>query len=115
MSDHPEMVATVTRDIYAKHGDRDFKVLFSRRVTAVEQDADKPTPQDLAYAKQSLLTTAPTPRYPVNADLDGKVVYLGLDANPVPAEPGKAIPPGGSLLLTMCTSTAGASFMRSAG
>lgn len=33
----------VTRDIYAKHGDRDFKVLFCRRVTRVEQDADRVT------------------------------------------------------------------------
>lgn len=33
----------VTRDIHAKHGDRDFKVLFSRRVTAVEQDSDRVT------------------------------------------------------------------------
>ena len=33
----------VTRDIYAKHGDRDFKVLFSRKVTAVEQDASQVT------------------------------------------------------------------------
>jgi 3-(3-hydroxy-phenyl)propionate hydroxylase len=28
----------VTRDIYAKHGERDFKVFFSRRVVGVDQD-----------------------------------------------------------------------------
>jgi 3-(3-hydroxy-phenyl)propionate hydroxylase len=33
----------VTRDIHAKHGDRDFKVLFSRRVAAVGQTADQVT------------------------------------------------------------------------
>lgn len=30
----------ITRDIYAKHGTRDFTVLFSRQVTGVEQKAD---------------------------------------------------------------------------
>jgi 3-(3-hydroxy-phenyl)propionate hydroxylase len=33
----------VTRDIYAKHGQSDFKVLFSRRVTGVDQDGDQVT------------------------------------------------------------------------
>jgi 3-(3-hydroxy-phenyl)propionate hydroxylase len=33
----------VTRDIFAKHGDRDFRVLFSRRVTDVEQSGDTVT------------------------------------------------------------------------
>ncbi len=57
----------------------------------VEQDEDKPTTDDLAAAKQNILTIAPTPRYPVNADLDGKVVYLGLDVEPLPVEPGKDV------------------------
>jgi hypothetical protein len=57
----------------------------------VEQDEDKPSAEDLAAAKQNILTTAPTPKYPVNADLDGKVVYLGLDVDHVPIEPGKDV------------------------
>jgi hypothetical protein len=57
----------------------------------VEQDEDKPTTDDLTVAKQNILTTAPTPRYPVNADLDGKAVYLGLDVEPLPIEPGKDV------------------------
>lgn len=57
----------------------------------VEQDDDKPTADDLAVAKQNILTTPPAPRYPVNADLDGKVVYLGLDVDNVPIEPGKDV------------------------
>ena len=57
----------------------------------VEQDNEKPTAEDLAVAKQNILTTAPTPKYAVNADLDGKVVYLGLDADHVPIEPGKDV------------------------
>jgi hypothetical protein len=57
----------------------------------VEQDEDKPTADDLTVAKQNLLSTAPVPRYPVNADLDGKVVFLGMDVEPLPAEPGKEL------------------------
>src|SRR5215467_6069065 len=57
----------------------------------VEQDEDKPSEDDMAVAKQNILTTAPTPKFPVNADLDGKVVYLGLDVDHVPIEPGKDV------------------------
>jgi hypothetical protein len=57
----------------------------------VEQDDEKPTAEDLAAAKQNILTTAPTPKYAVNADLDGKVIYLGLDVDHVPIEPGKDV------------------------
>jgi hypothetical protein len=60
-------------------------------VGCVEQDDDKPTAEDMAVAKQNILTTPPTPKYAVNADLDGKVVYLGLDADQVPIEPGKDV------------------------
>ena len=38
----------------------------------VEQDDEKPNDEDLKVAKQNILTTAPTPKYAVNADLDGK-------------------------------------------
>jgi hypothetical protein len=54
----------------------------------VEQDDEKPNDDDMKVAKQNILATAPTPKFPVNADLDGKVVYLGLDADPATAEPG---------------------------
>ena len=57
----------------------------------VEQDDDKPTAEDLTVAKQNILTTPPTPRFPVNADLDGKVIYLGLDVDTVPIETGKDV------------------------
>jgi hypothetical protein len=45
----------------------------------------------MAAAKQNILSTAPTPKYAVNADLDGKLVYLGLDVDHVPIEPGKDV------------------------
>jgi hypothetical protein len=54
----------------------------------VEQDDEKPNDDDMKVAKQNILTTAPSPKYPVNADLDGKIVYLGLDADPATVEPG---------------------------
>src|SRR5258708_12379115 len=57
----------------------------------VEQDDDKPTEEDMKVAKQNILTTAPTPKYAVNADLDGKVVYLGLDVDPATIEPGRDV------------------------
>src|SRR6476469_4489810 len=60
-------------------------------LACVTQDAEKPTAEDLAVAKQNILTTAPTPKYAVNADLDGKLVYLGLDVDHVPIEPGKDV------------------------
>src|SRR5450432_2484481 len=60
-------------------------------LACVEQEEEKPTTDDLAVAKQNILPTAPTPRYPVNADLDGKAVYLGLDVEPLPIEPGKDV------------------------
>jgi hypothetical protein len=55
----------------------------------VEQTDEKPTAEDMEAIKKNLLTTAPTPKFPVNADLDGKVVYLGLDTTANPIEPGK--------------------------
>ncbi len=60
-------------------------------VACVEQQDDKPTAEDLAYVKQHLLSAAPAPQIVVNGDLDGKVVYLGLDAEPAQVEPGKDV------------------------
>jgi hypothetical protein len=57
----------------------------------VEQDNEKPTAEDMKAVKSNLLAAAPTPKYPVNADLEGKVVYLGMDVEPAPAVPGKEL------------------------
>ncbi|HLK88411.1 MAG TPA: carbohydrate-binding family 9-like protein [Polyangia bacterium] len=69
--------------------------LFSSLVLAlpacVEQEPDKPTAEDLTAAKQNLLSAPPTPKYVVNADLDGKIVFLGLDVDPLPVEAGKDV------------------------
>src|SRR4051795_12491095 len=65
--------------------------LAAGAASCVEQDDEKPTDDDMKVAKENILTTAPTPKYPVNADLDGKVVYLGLDLDHAPIEPGKDV------------------------
>jgi hypothetical protein len=57
----------------------------------VEQDTDKPTEEDMKAVKGNILTAAPTPKSSVNADLEGKVVYLGMDFDPATAVPGKEI------------------------
>lgn len=57
----------------------------------VEQQEDKPTAEDMAQIQQNLLSAAPTPARVVNGDFDGKVIYLGVDAEPLPAEPGKDV------------------------
>lgn len=66
-------------------------VCLSLNAACVEQEEDKPTEDDMKVVKQNILTTAPTPKHAVNADLDGKVVYLGLDVDPAEIEPGKEV------------------------
>lgn len=63
----------------------------------VEKDPDIPakgrrplTQAEKARVQQNILRSPPAKlRYPVNADLEGKLVYLGLDAPPGPVLPGK--------------------------
>jgi hypothetical protein len=62
-------------------------LLAALATSCVEQDDEKPTEDDMSRKRTS--TTAPTPRYPVNADLDGKVTYIDLDTEGQTIEPGK--------------------------
>ncbi len=57
----------------------------------VEQADDKPTKEDEEFIKKNILATPPTPQFVVNADLDGKVTYLGMDVSPNPVEAGKDV------------------------
>jgi hypothetical protein len=57
----------------------------------VEQADEKPTKEDEDFVKRNLLASDPTPQFATRADLDGKIEYLGMDAAPNPAEPGKEI------------------------
>jgi hypothetical protein len=57
----------------------------------VEQDDEKLSAEDLQSIKANILSATPAPKYAVNADLEGKVIYLGLDVEPQPVEPGKPV------------------------
>ena len=57
----------------------------------VEQTDEKPTAEDMDFVKKNLLSAPPKPQFAVNADIDGKLVYLGLDSSLNPIEPGKDV------------------------
>lgn len=57
----------------------------------VEREDEKPSEEDMKFVQANILTTAPTPKFPVNADLEGKVVYLGVDVEPATVTPGKEL------------------------
>lgn len=54
----------------------------------VEQEPAAPSAEDRKTIEQHILKAAPTPKFPVNADLEGKVVYLGLDVDQPVIRPG---------------------------
>jgi hypothetical protein len=58
-------------------------------VGCVEQSPDLPSEDDIKAAKEHLLSTPPTPKFPVNADLEDKLTYLGLDVDTDTVTPGK--------------------------
>ncbi|MBK6846565.1 MAG: carbohydrate-binding family 9-like protein [Proteobacteria bacterium] len=58
-------------------------------VACVEQEPDRPSATDWTAIGQQLLKSAPKPQYPVHAELEGKVVYLGLDVSAQPIVPGQ--------------------------
>src|SRR5688572_3864504 len=49
---------------------------------------EKGPPIDEGFVKQNLLSTEPSPKHKVNADLGGKVVYLGADIDKDQLKPG---------------------------
>lgn len=60
-------------------------------IGCVEQGEDKLTKEDEEFVKKNILSSPPAPQFPVNANLDDKVIYLGMDVTPVPVEPGKDV------------------------
>jgi len=68
-----------------------FAGLLATASACVEQAEEKPTGEDLDYIKKNSLSSAPTPQFAVNADFDGKVIYLGMDVSMNPVEPGKDV------------------------
>jgi len=67
-----------------------FATVAVAAVGCVEQTPDGPTEEDVKAAKENILSTAPTPKYAVNAELDDKLIYLGLDVDTDTVTPGKA-------------------------
>lgn len=59
-------------------------------VGCVEQSPDLPTEDDIRAAKEHILSAAPEPKYAVNAELEDKLTYLGLDIDTETVTPGKA-------------------------
>ena len=57
----------------------------------VEQSDEKPTAEDQDFISKNLLKDPPKPQFAANADIDGKLVYLGLDSTANPIEPGKDV------------------------
>jgi len=55
------------------------------------REEEKLSEADLQLVHSNLLPTAPAPKNTVNADLDGKLVYLGSDFEPAVVEPGKPV------------------------
>ncbi|HEY3354115.1 MAG TPA: carbohydrate-binding family 9-like protein [Polyangia bacterium] len=57
----------------------------------VEQAPDTPSEADLTAAKQHILKAPPAQlKHPVNAELEGKLVYLGCDTDAETLKPGQA-------------------------
>jgi len=56
----------------------------------VEQNADMPSEEEIKAAREHILSTEPTPKIPINAALEDKLVYLGLDIDVEEITPGKA-------------------------
>ena len=61
----------------------------SRSPPASSRIRTRPPPTIWPRPRRTCCRRRPSPRYPVNADLDGKVIFLGMDVDPVPAEAGK--------------------------
>src|SRR5205823_3805586 len=66
-------------------------VMAALTAACVEAAPDLPTEGDLKVIKENILSTAPTPKFKVNADLEGKVVYLGLDTDKSELRPGESV------------------------
>ena len=67
-----------------------FGLVAALATGCVEQNSDMPTEDDIKAAHEHILTTEPTPKIPVNAQLEDKLVYLGADIDVTEVTPGKA-------------------------
>jgi hypothetical protein len=57
----------------------------------IEQSAETPSEDDVKAARENVLTAPPARmKFPINADLEGKLVYLGMDIDTDTITPGRA-------------------------
>ncbi|MFH1130853.1 MAG: hypothetical protein V1754_05920, partial [Pseudomonadota bacterium] len=63
-------------------------VALSGILGCMEQEPQQPTAEDLKFVKEHILKEAPAMKYKVDADLEGKATYLGLDVDPAVITPG---------------------------
>jgi hypothetical protein len=56
-------------------------ILCALAAACVEREGPEPVKIDDGFIKENLLSAAPAPRHAVNADLGGKVIYLGADVD----------------------------------
>ncbi|HEX2573008.1 MAG TPA: carbohydrate-binding family 9-like protein [Polyangia bacterium] len=60
-------------------------------VGCIEQSAETPSEDDVKAARENVLAAPPASmKFPVNANLDGKLVYLGMDIDTDTITPGRA-------------------------
>jgi len=64
---------------------------LASQAACVRQADEKPTAEDMAFVNKHLLPAPPRPQFAVNGDIDGKVVYLGLDSSANPIVPGQDV------------------------
>ena len=60
-------------------------------LACIEQETPAPTAEDLEIARRDILSVEPSPRFRVNAELEDKLVYLGMDVDPAKASAGKTL------------------------
>ncbi|MCC6749748.1 MAG: carbohydrate-binding family 9-like protein [Deltaproteobacteria bacterium] len=67
-----------------------FGVLAVFAAGCVEQESERgPTEEDLKVIKQNILAAPPAIKHKVNAELDGKITYLGVDVDKDEVTPGQ--------------------------
>jgi hypothetical protein len=86
----------MSRVLSRSSNERSFGWLYLAALTGlalgcVEQADDKLTKEDEEFVKKNILSTPPTPQFVANTDLDGKLIYLGMDVSPTPVEAGKDV------------------------
>jgi hypothetical protein len=68
-----------------------YLAVFTLAAGCVEQSPDVPSEDDIKVAKENILSAAPEKiQYKVDADLEDKLTYLGLDVDTDQVTPGKA-------------------------